>query len=69
MPTCRSQDPSDCIDCAMKEPVKKINCDDCSYKAKCIKEWGEEYQAVIGTHHCKRSWGQLPRAQGPWLVT
>jgi len=36
------------------------NCDDCKHIKKCKEEYGEDdYFAVIGTHHCLRSWDSL----------
>jgi hypothetical protein len=34
------------------------DCDDCEYVSWCRSEFGNEYQAVIGTHFCRRSWDQ-----------
>ena len=36
------------------------DCVDCKYRKLCYNQWGEEYEAVIGTHHCRRSWEMNP---------
>ena len=37
----------------------KYGCENCDREEECKKEYGEEYQAVIGTHHCRRSWNNF----------
>ena len=34
-------------------------CKDCKYIGKCKEVWGEEYMAVVGTHHCRKSWDEM----------
>ena len=43
-------------DCEKKE---RFECENCEHKEECKKEFGEEYQAVIGTHHCRFSWDKF----------
>lgn len=34
------------------------DCNDCEYISWCKSEFGKEYQAVIGTHFCRRSFDE-----------
>lgn len=33
-----------------------FDCDDCEYMEWCMGEFGKEYQSIIGSHFCRRSW-------------
>lgn len=35
-----------------------FDCDDCEYREWCMSEFGKEYQSIIGTHFCRRSWDE-----------
>lgn len=43
----------------------EVSCDNCSHKEACIEEYGpkredgDDYRAVIGTHHCLASWNDF----------
>lgn len=41
------------------ECEKKSRCSHCHLQEECKKEFGEEYQSVIGTHHCRFSWDKF----------
>ena len=42
-----------------KKNRDNYECKNCEHQETCKKEWGEEYQAVIGTHHCRFSWNKF----------
>ena len=44
----------------VKENKTPYDCVDCKYRKLCYNQWGEEHEAVTGTHHCRRSWEMKP---------
>ena len=36
--------------------MNKLSCEKCEFIKYCKQEFGEEYEAVIGTHFCRGSW-------------
>jgi len=43
----------------MKKIKPPYTCKDCEHKVNCKKEWGKEYNAIIGTHFCRKSWNEF----------
>ena len=43
----------------MSKKKDQYECEKCEHEEACKKEWGEEYQAIIGTHHCRFSWNKF----------
>jgi predicted nuclease with TOPRIM domain len=35
-----------------------FDCDDCEYREWCMGEFGKEYQCIIGTTFCRKSWDE-----------
>lgn len=35
-----------------------FDCDDCEYREWCRDEFGKEYQCIIGTTFCRKSWDE-----------
>ena len=35
---------------------RQYECKDCTYKVKCMKDLGENYQSFIRSYNCRRTW-------------